>query len=127
RQGRAEEGHDAVSHHLIDRPFIVMDGFHHSLEDGIQQLPRLLGIPVGEQLHRALEVGEEHRDLLALTFESGPGHAHALSDMLWGVGLWDAEARGRGLAKSTWMGALGAELRDRGKRAAAIRARAAQR
>ena len=28
-------------------------------------------ITVGEQLHRSLEVGEEHGDLLSLTFEGG--------------------------------------------------------
>ena len=48
-----------------------MHRLHHVLEDGVEELARLLGIAVGEQLHRALEVGEEHGDLLALTLEGG--------------------------------------------------------
>jgi len=36
-----------------------MYGFHHQLEDGIEDLPRLFGISIGEQLHRAFQVCEE--------------------------------------------------------------------
>jgi hypothetical protein len=43
-----------------------VDGLHHAFEHGIEKLARLLGIAVGEQLHRALEVGEQNGDLLAL-------------------------------------------------------------
>ena len=68
---RAEQGHDPVAHDLVDRAFVVVDGLHHALQDRIEELARLLGIAVGEQLHRALEVGEEHRDLLALALEGG--------------------------------------------------------
>jgi len=57
------------AHHLIDRPLVAVDGFHHQLEHRIDDLSRLLGISVREQLHRALQVREEHRDLLALAFE----------------------------------------------------------
>ena len=39
---------------------------------GSRMLPRLLDVAVGEELHRALEVGEEHGDLLALAFERAP-------------------------------------------------------
>jgi hypothetical protein len=44
--------------------------------------PRVLGIAVGEQLHRALEVGEEDRDLLALAFQRGSGGQDPLGEML---------------------------------------------
>ena len=70
-QRGAEERHDPVAHHLVDGALVAMDGLHHALEDGVEELPRLLGVAVGQQLHRALEVGEEHRDLLALAFEGG--------------------------------------------------------
>ena len=56
---RAEEGHDAVAHDLVDRALVAVDGLHHAFEDGIEELARLLGIAVGE----------EDRDLLALAFE----------------------------------------------------------
>src|SRR5262249_8157908 len=47
------------------------DRFHHSLEDRIEQSPRFLGVAVGEQLHRALEIREEDGDLLALPDHGG--------------------------------------------------------
>src|SRR5262249_37160316 len=61
---------------------VVMDGFHHPLKNRVQQLPRLLGIAVGEELHRALEVGEEHGDLLALAFEGRLGGEDSFGEML---------------------------------------------
>ena len=70
-EGRAEERHDPVAHDLVDRALVAVDGLHHPFQDGIEELPRLLGVPVGEELHRALEVGEEHRHLLALALEGG--------------------------------------------------------
>jgi hypothetical protein len=54
---------------VIYRAFAAVNGLHHELEHGIQDLPRLLGIAVGEQLHGALEVGERDGDLLALALE----------------------------------------------------------
>ena len=69
---RAEERHDPVAHDLVHGALVAVDGLHHPLEDGVEELARLLGVAVGEQLHRALEVGEEHRDLLALAFEGAP-------------------------------------------------------
>ena len=38
-------------------------------EDGIEEAPGLLRIPVCERLHRALEIGKEDGELLALAFE----------------------------------------------------------
>ena len=69
----AEERHDAVSHHLIHRALVAVDRLHHVLEHGVEDLACLLGVTVGEEFHRALEVSEEHGDLLALTFESELG------------------------------------------------------
>ena len=92
-QRRAEEGHDPIAHDLIHRPLVAVDGLHHVLEDGIKQLARLLGVPVGEQLHRALEIGEEHGDLLPLAFKRALGDKDLLDEMLGGVDLWRAEPR----------------------------------
>jgi hypothetical protein len=44
-----------------------VDGFHHLLENGIEDLVRFLGVAVGEQLDRAVRAGEKDRHLLALT------------------------------------------------------------
>jgi hypothetical protein len=77
-QGRSEEGHDPVAHHLVNGALVVMDGFHHSLEHWIEDLSRFLGIAVGKKLHRSLEVGEENGHLLTLALEGCPGRQNPL-------------------------------------------------
>jgi len=68
RERRTEERHYAVAHHLVHGALVAMDRLHHPFEHGVEDLARLLGIAVGEQFHRALEVREEDRHLLALAF-----------------------------------------------------------
>jgi hypothetical protein len=67
--GGAEKRHDAVAHDLVHGALVAVHGFHHQVEDRIQELPRFFGVAVGEQLHGALEVGEQDGDLLALAFQ----------------------------------------------------------
>ena len=86
-QRRAEERHDPVAHHLVDGALVAVDGLHHQREDGIENLARLFGIAVGEQLHGALEVGEENGDLLALALEGGLGGQDLLGEVLRRVRL----------------------------------------
>ena len=93
RERRAEERHDPIAHHLIHCALVAVDRLHHAFEDGVKDLSRLLGITVGEEFHRALQVGEEHRDLLALALESGLGSEDLLGEMLRRVGLGRREAR----------------------------------
>ena len=81
-QRRAEERHDPVAHDLVDGALVAVDGLHHPLEDRVEELPRLLGVAVGQQLHRALQVGEEDRDLLALAFQGGLGGEDLLGEVL---------------------------------------------
>jgi hypothetical protein len=64
-----------------------MDGFHHVLDDRVEELPRVFGIPIGEQLQRTLEVGEEDGDLLALALERGSRVDDAFGEMPRRVGL----------------------------------------
>jgi hypothetical protein len=90
---RPEERHDAVAHHLIHGALVAMDGLHHEREDGIEDLSRLLGVTVGEQLHRPLEVGEEDGHLLALTLQRGLGVDDPFGEVLRRVGLGRGEAR----------------------------------
>ena len=54
-------------------PFIAVHGVHHALQHRVEELARLLGIAVSQQFHRALQVGKEDGDLLALAFEGGLG------------------------------------------------------
>ena len=96
---RAEERHDPVAHHLIHRALVTMHGLHHVFQYGVEELARLLGIAVGEQLHRALEIGEEDGDLLALTLQRGLGREDFLGEVLGSVRLRCAE-RGRRLGRA---------------------------
>ena len=91
-QRRAEERHDPVAHDLVDRALVAVDRLHHPLEDRVEELARLLGVPVGEQLHRALEVGEEHRDLLALALQGGLRGQDLLGEVLGRVALGRSES-----------------------------------
>ena len=90
---RAEQRHDPVAHHLVDGALVAVDGLHHPFEHGIEDLARFLGIAVGEQLHRALEVGEQHGDLLALALERGFGREDLLGEVLGRVGLGELKRR----------------------------------
>jgi hypothetical protein len=72
---------------------VVMDGFHHLLQDRIENPARLFSVAVGKQLHRALEVGEQHSHLLALAFEGRLGGEDAFGKVLGGVGVRGAETR----------------------------------
>src|SRR5262252_3359252 len=85
--GRAEESHDAVAHDLVHRALEAVDGLHHALEHGVEDLARFLGITVGEELHGAFEVGEQNRHLLALAFESCLRGQDLLGEVLRGIGL----------------------------------------
>jgi hypothetical protein len=120
-EGGAEERHDPVSHHLVDGALVAMDGLHHPLHDGVEDLARLLGVPVGEQLGRALEVGEEHRHMLALALYRGLRGEDALGEMLRRVGLGRAEAGPIG-RRGERGAALAAELLPRRVLGAAARA-----
>jgi hypothetical protein len=115
RERRAEQRHDPIAHDLVDRALVAVDGLHHPLEHRVEELARLLGIAIGEQLHRSLEVGEEDRDLLALAFQGGLGGEDPLGEVLGGVGLRGGRAnRGRG-ARGHGVAALEAEVGARGQ------------
>ena len=92
-EGRAEQRHNPIAHHLVDGALVPMDGLHHSLEHRIEDLARVLGIGVGEQFHRAFHVGEEHGHLFAFPFEGGLRCEDLLGEVLRGVGLSRAEPR----------------------------------
>jgi len=46
---RPKQRHDPVAHHLVHGALIAMHG---------ENLPRLFGVAIGEQFHRALQVRE---------------------------------------------------------------------
>jgi len=93
REGGAEQSHDAVAHHLIHGAFVAMDGLHHSLEDGVEDLSGLFGVAIGQQFHGSLHVGEHHRHLLALTFQGRPGRQDLVHQILRHVRLGRGKSR----------------------------------
>ena len=95
---RAEQRHDPIAHHLVHRALVAVDGLHHALEHRVEELARLFGVAVGEQLHRALEIGEEDGDLLALAFEGGLGREDLLGEVLRGC----TARRGRSGPLARW-------------------------
>jgi hypothetical protein len=118
RQRRPEEGHDAVTHDLVHRAFLAMNRVHHARQDGVQQLPRLLGITARQQLHRALQVGKEHRDLFALALDGALGDEDPLRQVLRRVALW----RGGGWRRRGRLDARGSRARGSGERLTAAAA-----
>src|SRR5262249_15608126 len=62
-------------------------GFHHQLQDRIENLADILGVPVSDQLRRILHVGKEHGDLLALAFECGPGGENLFGEVFRRIGI----------------------------------------
>jgi hypothetical protein len=91
---RAEQCHDPVAHDLVDGALVAVHGLHHVLDDGVEQLPRLLGVAVGEQLHRGLEVGKEDGDLFTLARQGGLRGEDLLGEVFGGVRLRGVEPRG---------------------------------
>jgi len=75
----------------------VVHGLHHALQHRIEDSARLLRVAIGEQFHRAFEVGEQHRDLLALAFQRRARGQDALGEVLGRVVLGNGGC-GRGYA-----------------------------
>src|SRR5262244_1207598 len=86
RERGTEQRHDPVTHHLVHRPLVVVNRLHHALEHRIEKLARFLGVAIGEELHRASEVGEEHGDLLALPFQGRFGGEDSFGQLRRRVG-----------------------------------------
>ena len=93
-QRRAEERHDPVAHDLVHGALVPVDGLQHALEDRVEQVPRVLGITVGQELHRALEVGEEDGHLLALALERRARREDLLDEVPRRVGAGRLDGRG---------------------------------
>jgi hypothetical protein len=66
--GRAEQRHDAVAGELVDRAVGVVDGVGEHLEEAVHQLAPGLRVELLCEVHRSLDIGEQHGDLFALAF-----------------------------------------------------------
>jgi hypothetical protein len=101
RQRGPEQRHDAVPQDLVDRALVAVHGSHQAFQDGIEELPGLLRITIGQEFHGAFEVGKEHRDLLALAFQGTAGGEDFLGEIGRRVGARGTLGRGsrRGRAR----------------------------
>jgi hypothetical protein len=71
--GGTEERHNAITHHLIDRPFVAVYGLHHAFEHRVEDRPGVFRVVVGQKLHGAFEIREQHGNLLALACQAQTG------------------------------------------------------
>jgi hypothetical protein len=120
RKWSAEDGHDAVAHHLVHRALVPVNRIHHLFEHRIEQLAGVLRVPVREQLHGALHVREQNRHLLALAFEGAARCQDLFGQVAGRVALRGAELRRPGRA-SQRRAAFAAESLGRGIMRAACR------
>ena len=85
RHRRAEERHDAIAEHLVDGAFVAVHGIHHDVQRRVQELAGLFRIEARDQFGRALEIGKEHGDLLALAFQGAARGEDLLGQILRSV------------------------------------------
>jgi hypothetical protein len=85
-QRRPKRGHDAVAHDLVDGAFVLVDGLHHALQHRIEEVPCLLGVPVGQEFQGPFQVGKQHGHLLAFAFQGTAGGQDLLGEIGWRVG-----------------------------------------
>jgi hypothetical protein len=64
---RAEQREDAIAGRLDDVSIVAMDRLNHQLQRRIDDGARFFGVEIAHQLGRALDVGEQRGDGLALT------------------------------------------------------------
>ena len=119
-EGCSEQRHDSVAHHLVYGPLVTVDGLHHPFKHRIKDLAGLFGIAVGKQLHRALEVGEEHGHLLALALEGALRCEGLFCEVLGGVRLERGESRLACCPRGDGLSALQTEFRASGQLATAF-------
>jgi hypothetical protein len=54
---------------------------HQALQQRVEELPRFFGVALAQQFHGALEVREQHGDLLALACQGTFGRADLLDEV----------------------------------------------
>jgi hypothetical protein len=82
---RTEEGHDAIAQHLVHRALKAVHGLHHAAQGRVQELLGGLRVDISDQFGRVFDIGEQHRDLLALTCEGGTGLQDFFGEMCGGI------------------------------------------
>ena len=68
--------------HLVHRALVAMHGLHHVSDDRGEDLARVLRVAIGNQLHRALEIGERDGHVLPFAFDDTFGCQDLLGEVL---------------------------------------------
>ena len=79
--GRPKQGHNAVAQHLVHGALEAVHGVHHAVQGRVEELLGGFGIEAADQFRGVLEVGKQHRHLLALAFQGGTGSENLLGQM----------------------------------------------
>ncbi len=107
RDRRAEQRHDAVAGELVDEALEALDPVGEDLEKAVHDLRPLFRVELLGQLHRALHVGEQHGDLLALALKRGARGQDLVGEMFGSVRAWRRRGGGGSSKRCT---ALATEL-----------------
>jgi histidine ammonia-lyase len=67
---RPEHGHDPVAGEFVDGALEAVNRIGEDREEALHDSPPLLGVLLLGHVHRALDVGEQHGDELALALDS---------------------------------------------------------
>ena len=70
-----EQRHNAVAQDLVHRALVAVYSVHHDVQGRVKESLCLFRIKTLNQLRRALDIGKQHRDLLAFAFQvTASGH-----------------------------------------------------
>ena len=89
----AEQRHNAVAQDLVDRALVAMHGIHHDADRSVEDAARFFRVGAFDDLERAFDVGEQHRDVLALARQQRPGIKDALGKVVRRIGYRVAPRR----------------------------------
>ena len=79
--GSPEQSHGAVAGELMHRALEAVYAFGDDLKEVLDDVEPLFRIEPRRKSHRALDVGEQHSDVLALAFQLAPGLANLVREM----------------------------------------------
>jgi hypothetical protein len=68
RQGGAEQGHDAVTQHLVDGALEAVHSVHHGVQGRVQQLLGGFRVEIFNECGRVGDISKQHGDLFAFAF-----------------------------------------------------------
>jgi hypothetical protein len=88
RNWGAEQGHNAIAQHLVHRALEAVHRLHHDVNGRVEELLGGFGVKAPDEFRRVLEVGKQHRHLLALACQGGTGSQDLVGQVGWGVGQW---------------------------------------